>query len=92
MSNGSMSDIQAPLAKTTFAVGGASASKAIEVAETAGRFLGLVTWADVAAALAAGYTACLWGEWVWKHVLRPFAVRRGWMAPLRRRADDPKDT
>lgn len=88
MSNNTFSDIHAPMAKSGLAIGGAGASKAIETAETAGRFLGIATWADLAAALAAIYTLCLWGEWLWKRLIRPFAVRRGWLPPALRRKED----
>lgn len=46
------------------------------------------SWADVASFLAAVYTLCLLGEWLWKRVGRPFAEGRGWVKRLKRRADD----
>ena len=46
------------------------------------------SWADFAAFLAAGYTLCLWGEWVWKKFGRAFFERRGWITPRSRRAGD----
>jgi hypothetical protein len=34
------------------------------------------TWQDVAALLAAVYTAILIGEWAWKRVINPWLRRR----------------
>lgn len=46
------------------------------------------SWADVAAFLAAGYTFCLWCEWIWKRFGRSFAEGRGWIKRIKRRKDD----
>lgn len=32
---------------------------------------GIATWGDLAAMLAAIYSACLIGEWVWKKIIKP---------------------
>lgn len=37
---------------------------------------GLATWGDVAALLAAIYTACLIGEWIWKKIILPMQKRK----------------
>lgn len=53
--------------------------------------VGITSWADVAAFLAAIYSMILIGEWCWKKILRPFAERRGWVQRKARRADDRPD-
>lgn len=50
--------------------------------------VGITSWADAAAMLAAIYSALLIGEFAWKKVLRPFAENRGWLPRLMRRAED----
>lgn len=37
---------------------------------------GIATWGDVAALLAAIYSACLIGEWIWKKVILPLRNRK----------------
>ena len=49
---------------------------------------GITTWGDVAALLAALYTALLMGEWVWKKWIRPFLEHMGLLTRLKRRKDD----
>ena len=50
--------------------------------------VGITSWADLAAALAAFYSLLLIVEWLWKKVLRPCAEARGWLKrPLRRISD-----
>lgn len=44
--------------------------------------IGITSWADFAAFLGAIYTAVLLGEWIWKKVIRPFCIGRGWMKPI----------
>ena len=41
-------------------------------------FLGGMTWGEVASMMAALYTFCLFIEWLWKRILLPLAMRRGW--------------
>ena len=60
---------------------------AIKVA-SAWALVGVTSWADFAAMLAALYSLLLIGEWFWKRCLRPFAERRGWIARRLRRAAD----
>jgi len=55
---------------------------------TAWAAVGITSWADFAAALAAFYTLILIGEWLWKKAIRPFCVRRGWVQQLMRRGSD----
>lgn len=50
--------------------------------------VGITSWSDAAAALAALYTVILILEWVWKKAVRPFAEQRGWMRRKSRRRDD----
>lgn len=76
--------------KSAAAIGGATGAKALETAGQAGQFLGLASWPDIAAALAAGYTICLWGEWIWRKFMRPALESRGWIKRLRRRAEDER--
>lgn len=41
--------------------------------------VGVTSWADVAAALAALYSVLLIGEWLWKKMIKPFMVWRKWL-------------
>ena len=53
--------------------------------------VGITSWADFAAFVAAIYTLILLGEWVWKKLIRPFCESRGWLKRLKRRYyDDPE--
>lgn len=54
--------------------------------------VGFTSWADVAAFLAALYSALLIGEWLWKRIFRPFGERRGWLKARLRRKNDTSDT
>lgn len=51
--------------------------------------VGITSWADFAAFLAAIYSLILIGEWVWKKFIRGFCEARGWVTRVRRRKDDP---
>lgn len=55
---------------------------------TAWAAVGITSWSDVAAFLAAVYTTLIMGEWLWKKVGRPFAERRGWVSRRLRRSED----
>jgi len=70
MDNPESSPINAAATKVTGAVASASAS-----------FLVPNSWAEVAGMLAAIYTACMLGEWIWKRVLRKHFVRAGFVKP-----------
>lgn len=50
--------------------------------------LGLKSWSDVAAALAAFYSMLLITEWFWRKFLRPLLEDRGVLKPRRRRKGD----
>lgn len=50
--------------------------------------IGVSSWSDMAALLAAVYTLCLLSEWLWKRFVRPFAEVHGWVKRKRRRATD----
>lgn len=56
---------------------------------TAWTAVGITSWSDAAAALAALYTLLLILEWMWKKMLRPFLESRGLMIRPKRRKDDP---
>ena len=43
---------------------------------TAWAAVGITSWADAAAALAAAYSALLIIEWLWKKLMRPYLDRR----------------
>lgn len=58
---------------------------------TAWAAVGFTSWTDVAAFLAAVYSAILIGEWCWKKCGRPFFEARGWLKRKARRADDRQD-
>jgi len=51
-------------------------------------FLGVSSWSDVAALLAAFYSFLLICEWFWKKFWRPFLERKGWIKRIRRRRTD----
>lgn len=53
--------------------------------------IGVSSWADFAQMVAALYTVLLVGEWIWKHSIRGFCERRGWVKRLRRRREDTID-
>lgn len=76
-----------PGVKSGIAIGGAGASKAMETGRQVVEVLGL-SLSDWAALLAAGYTLCLWCEWFWRRCGRPYAEKRGWLQPRKRRAAD----
>lgn len=46
------------------------------------------SWSDLAAVIAAIYSACLLGEWLWKKFIRPALEARGILTRARRRHDD----
>ena len=46
---------------------------------TAWAAVGITSWAEFAAALAAAYTLLLISEWLWKKAGRPFCENRGWL-------------
>lgn len=50
--------------------------------------VGLTSWTDVAALLAALYSLILIGEWIWKKWVRPGLECRGVIDRLKRRAED----
>lgn len=57
--------------------------------------IGITSWADFAAFLGAIYTAVLLAEWVFKKIIRPICIRRGWMVPValqQRLIEDIEDT
>ncbi|WP_290872056.1 hypothetical protein [Aquabacterium sp.] len=41
--------------------------------------IGITSWAEFASFLAAIYTMFLMGEWLWKKLFKPIAVRHGWI-------------
>lgn len=50
--------------------------------------IGITSWSDFAAFLAAIYSLILICEWLWKRFVRRFLERRGVLERLKRRADD----
>lgn len=52
---------------------------AVKAASAVGVLAGSMSWNEIAAMLAALYTACLIIEWLWKRLLKPLAQRRGWI-------------
>lgn len=50
--------------------------------------LGVSSWSDVAAALAAFYSMLLITEWFWRKFWRPLLEDRGVLKPRRRRKGD----
>lgn len=47
------------------------------------------TWADLAAILAAIYSAILISEWVWKRIGRPAFEKSGFLQPRKRKVRPP---
>jgi len=41
--------------------------------------IGIASWAEAAAFIGFLYTLCLFGEWVWKRIVKPYCARRGWI-------------
>ena len=50
-----------------------------------------IPWGGVASFLAAFYSAMVAGEWLWKKVFKPMAIRLGWMKPVPRRVLTAKE-
>lgn len=64
---------------------------ALDGAKAGGAWLaavGLGSWSDLAAMLAAFYSLLLIVEWFWKRVARPAAENRGLVKRKARRAED----
>lgn len=40
---------------------------------------GGLTWGEIASIMASIYTLCLITEWIWKRLIKPLAIRKGWM-------------
>lgn len=80
-----------PGIKIGTALGAGGGAKAIEQhAREASRFA-LETWADLAAVAAFAYSLLLIGEFFWKWLGRPYAEKKGWLAPRKRRLSDKED-
>lgn len=47
------------------------------------------TWADLAAILAAIYSAILIGEWIWRRIARPAFEKSGFVQPRQRKPRTP---
>lgn len=43
--------------------------------------IGGMSWSDIAAMMAALYTTLLVCEWVWKRIIKPIGLSRGWIKP-----------
>lgn len=41
--------------------------------------VGVTSWADFASFLAALYSAILISEWMWKRIIRPILISKGWL-------------
>jgi len=54
-------------------------------------FIGVSSWADIAAMFAAIYSFLLISEWFWRKFWRPVFERWGWVKPLPRRRKDDRD-
>lgn len=52
--------------------------------------IGIASWSDFAAMVAAVYSLLLIGEWIWKRFGRPYSERKGWVKPKHRRSTDAK--
>lgn len=69
---------------------GTVANPEIKIA-SAWALVGITSWADFAAFVAAIYTLILLGEWFWKKVIRPACESRGWLPRLKRRFYDDSE-
>lgn len=47
------------------------------------------SWADLAAILAAIYSAILIGEWIWRRIARPAFEKSGFVQPRKRKPRAP---
>lgn len=76
------SEITAPVAKATTALGASAGTAAMAMTDKAQSFLptDLAGWLAVGASAAALlYSVHLLAEWYWKKAIRSFAERRGWI-------------
>lgn len=46
---------------------------------------GITTWQEAAGFLAFVLSALAFAEWIWKKVIRPICVWRGYMKPIKRK-------
>lgn len=53
--------------------------------------IGIASWSDFAAMLAAFYSLLLIFEWFWKKFWRPFLEDRGYIKRIKRRSGDEPD-
>ncbi|MCY1167136.1 hypothetical protein D9M73_70930 [compost metagenome] len=77
-------NISMPLAKASAAIATATGAQALDGARTTGSVLSdllVLSWPNIAAALAAIYSLSLLCEWFWKKVWRPLFERWGWIKP-----------
>ncbi len=58
---------------------------------TAWGAVGITSWADAASAIAFLYTFVLLCEWLWKKLVKPALMSRGYIKAERRRKGDSDD-
>ena len=51
----------------------------LKVASVVAVTLGGLTWGEVAQIMASIYTLCLIIGWAWKKLVKPLAIRQGWI-------------
>lgn len=83
-----MSELKHPAAKAASAIGittGATvATPAHPAAMEAANHIATLPWDKMAQAAAFIYSVCLFIEWLWKRILKPYAQRKGWVGGRRR--------
>lgn len=45
--------------------------------------IGITSWAEAASFAAFLYSLALLSEWLWKRLIKPFLISRGWMGGRR---------
>lgn len=56
----------------------------LKVASVVAVTIGGLTWGEIAQIMASIYTLCLITEWIWKKLVKPLAIHRGWLHGKRR--------
>ena len=54
---------------------------AVKVASAVGVFATIDLWTTLGKVCAATYSILILAEWVWKRVIKPVAIKRGWIKP-----------
>ncbi len=53
--------------------------------------IGVTSWAEAASFMAFIYSMALFGEWLWKKLIKPMMIKRGYIKADRRRKADSNE-